>query len=59
MQRPKNIKAVSRVAEELLQRTTLDPLDVEVLIEIADGDATEDDYQTYLILKAKSETEPP
>ena len=54
MQRPKNIKAVSRVAEELLERTTLDPSDVEVLIEIADGNATEDDYQTYLTLKAKS-----
>lgn len=54
MQRPENIKAVSRIAEELLQRTTLDYWDVEVLIEVADGNVTEEEYQTVLALKTES-----
>ena len=52
MSRPENIKGVDSVANALLERQTLDPFDVEALIEIADGKATEEEYQTYLTLKA-------
>ena len=54
MQQPANIKAVSRIAEELLQRTTLDPWDVDVLMEVANGNVTEEKYQTLLALKTES-----
>ena len=54
MRRPGNIKAVSTVAEELLERTTLDSSDVEIFIEVADGNATDEEYQRFLALKAWS-----
>ena len=52
MSRRENIEAVDKVASELLEQQVLDPFDVETLIEIADGNATEEEYQTYLALKA-------
>ncbi len=52
MRQPENVRAVVRVAEELLKRKTIsDPDEVEIMIEIADGGATEDDYLVYLALK--------
>ena len=46
-----NTSAVARVAGELLSQSTLEWDGVEILINIADGEATEQDYQRYLIMK--------
>ena len=46
-----NTAAVARVAAELLSRSTLAWDEVEILIDIADGEATEHDYQRYLAMK--------
>ena len=51
MMQPQNIAAVARVAGELLSRSTLEWEDVEILINVADGEATEQDYQRYLVMK--------
>ncbi len=48
MQRPKNLRAVKHVAEELSRLRYLDGEHVEVLIDLADGEMTEEEYQTYL-----------
>jgi ATP-dependent Zn protease len=44
MREPKNIAAVQRVADELLRKNTLEPDEVAILIEIADGESSEADY---------------
>ena len=51
MMQPQNIAAVARVAGELLSRSTLEWDEVEILIDVADGEATEQDYQRYLVMK--------
>ena len=51
MMQPQNIAAVARVAGELLSRSTLEWEEVEILIDVADGEATEQDYQRYLVMK--------
>ncbi len=48
---PENTVAVARVAGELLSRTSLEWDEVEILIAVADGEATEQDYQRYLVMK--------
>jgi len=48
---PENTSAVARVADELLSQNTLEWDEVEILIEVADGEATEQDYQQYLVMK--------
>jgi len=48
---PENTAAVARVAGELLSQSTLEWEEVEILIAIADGEATEQDYQQYQALK--------
>ena len=48
---PENTSAVARVAAELLSQSTLDWDEVEILIDISDGEATEQDYQRYQALK--------
>ena len=48
---PENIAAVARVADELLSQSTLESDEVEILIDVADGEATEQDYQRYLVMK--------
>ena len=47
---PENTSAVARVADELLSQSTLEWDEVVILIEVADGEATEQDYQRYLIM---------
>ena len=48
---PENSAAVARVAAELLSQSTLEWDEVEILIDVADGEATEQDYQRYLVMK--------
>ncbi len=48
---PENASAVARVAGELLSQSTLEWDEVEILINIADGEATEQDYQRFLAMK--------
>ena len=48
---PENTAAVARVAGELLSQSTLESDEVEILIAVADGKATEQDYQRYQALK--------
>jgi hypothetical protein len=48
---PENTAAVARVAAELLSQSTLERDEVEILIDVADGEATEQDYQRYQALK--------
>ncbi len=47
---PENTAAVARVAGELLSQSTLEWDEVVILIAIADGKATEQDYQQYQAL---------
>ncbi len=48
MQCPENRLAVERVVEELLRRRRLDGDHIEVLIDVADGKTTEEEYQQFL-----------
>jgi len=48
---PENVAAVARVADELLSRSALEWEEVEILIDVANGKATEQDYQRYQALK--------
>ncbi len=48
---PVNTAAVAQVAGELLNQSTLEWDEVEILINVADGEATEQDYQRYLVMK--------
>ena len=48
---PKNAAAVARVAGELLSRGALEWDEVEILIDVTDGEATEQDYKRYLAMK--------
>ncbi len=48
---PENTSTVARVADELLSQSTLEWDEVVILIEVADGEATEQDYQRYLVMK--------
>ncbi len=48
---PENSAAVARVAAELLSQSTLEWDEVEILIDVSDGKATEQDYQRYQALK--------
>ena len=43
LERPENIAAVTRLSRELLDRRTLDPTEVEMIIDVSDGLASEDD----------------
>ena len=48
---PENTAAVARVAAKLLSQSTLEWDEVEILIDVADGEATEQDYQRFLAMK--------
>ena len=54
MQQPENVRAVERVADELLRRETLDADWIEVLVRVADGETTEAEYQAYLRSRGES-----
>jgi hypothetical protein len=43
LEKPENIAAVTRLSRELLDRGTLDPTEVEMIIDVSDGLASEDD----------------
>lgn len=51
MRRPENRLAVERVAEELLHRKRLDGDHILVLIDVADGETTVEEYHAYLSLR--------
>ena len=55
MSRPENVNAMRRIADELLLRKKLDSDVVDVLIDVADGKTTEEDYQRFLALVAHSQ----
>ena len=46
-----NRRAVDRIAAELLEHDTLDSDDVEILLMIADGEASEADYERFKLLR--------
>jgi hypothetical protein len=48
MRRPENVKAVNRIADELMRRQRLHPDHVEQLINLSDGEVTESEYQEML-----------
>jgi hypothetical protein len=43
LEQPENVAAVSRLSRELLDRKTLDPTEVDMIIDVSDGFATEED----------------
>jgi hypothetical protein len=43
LERPENVAAVTRLSRELLECGTLDPTEVEMIIDVSDGLASEDD----------------
>lgn len=51
MSRAENVRAVARIADELMRRKRLDEDEVTILLEVADGNASEEDYSQYLKLK--------
>jgi hypothetical protein len=51
MTRPENVRAVQRLADELLSRETIPGDEIEVLIDVADGELSEEDFQRFLLLK--------
>jgi hypothetical protein len=51
MRRPENVAAVTLVAEHLLRYKTLDVGYFEVLVDLADGNATEAQFAQYLQLR--------
>lgn len=51
MRRPENVAAVALIAQNLLDRDRLDGELVEVLVNLADGEATEEDFQRYLLMR--------
>ena len=55
MSRPENVKAVRRIADELLVQKTLEPDVVDVLVDVADGKTTEEEYQRFLALMTYSQ----
>jgi len=46
-----NTQAVNRIVEELLKRKSLEFDEVEILIDVADGSATEEDYARYVAMR--------
>jgi len=48
MARPENIKAVDLIASALVEKGRLDGDHCQVLVELADGEASPEDYQQYL-----------
>jgi len=51
MSQPDNVRAVSRIAEELIKEKTLEPDQVDILLDVADGNITEEEYSQYLMIK--------
>ena len=51
MRQPENVAAVALVAKHLLQRKRLDGGVVDVLVEVADGHATEAEFERYLTMR--------
>lgn len=51
MRKPENVAAVALVARHLLDRGRLDGDFVDVLVEVADGEASEADLQRYLLMR--------
>lgn len=48
MSSPENVAAVAKVAEHLLEHKRLDGDYIAVLVELADGDCTEQEFKQYL-----------
>jgi hypothetical protein len=46
-----NRRAAALVAEHLLKRQTVDADYVAVLVELSDGDCTDEDFQRYLVMR--------
>ena len=51
MRREENIRAVDRIADELMRRRSLDGDHAEILIDLANGGMSEEDYRQYLCLR--------
>lgn len=52
LKQPENVAAVARLSRELLERKTLDPTEVDMIIDVSDGLATEDDLARCRVLRA-------
>jgi hypothetical protein len=59
MRQPVNIRAVDMLATHVLEHITLDADYVDVLVEVADGNTTEVEFQRYLELRAAREARSP
>jgi len=53
MEQPKNRRAVQRLADELVRRQTLPGQEIDVLIDLADGEISEEEYAKYRILSER------
>jgi hypothetical protein len=49
MRAPENIKAVRAVADVLLRLRHVDEDHASVLVELADGECTQEEYEQYLV----------
>ena len=54
MKEPKNIKAVKRIANELLDQETVDGDTLDILVDVADGGITEEEYERIKWWRVKS-----
>ncbi len=54
MTRPENVVAVTRLAKELLARGAIGEDDVDILIDVADGKMTEEQYLRYAYFGART-----
>ncbi|HSI51853.1 MAG TPA: hypothetical protein VLA61_26600 [Ideonella sp.] len=51
MSRPENLTAVALIAEHLLMHLTLDAEYTQVLVDVADGETTEEEFERYLSMR--------
>jgi hypothetical protein len=59
MTRPENVAAVTRLADELIARGTIPSEEIDFLIDIADGNATEEDYKRFVLLRNRAPSPDP
>ncbi|MCS7466116.1 hypothetical protein NZK35_05440 [Stieleria sp. ICT_E10.1] len=58
MRQPENVKAVKRIADELMLRRRLHSDHVTMLIDLSDGEITESEYQEALSFRGWNNNEP-
>jgi ATP-dependent Zn protease len=51
MSKPENVRAVEVIAAKLLEFETIDGDHLMVLVEVADGVSTKEDYERYLVVR--------